>query len=91
MRPLKVAVISQYAILVVGFILWFYIRTSAFMRGPVPNEYYTHSWGFQMLVGSLYLAGALVLLTFIVCVEVGLIDLYRAVKARARRHVDGSN
>jgi hypothetical protein len=89
MRPFKVAVICQYAILIVGFTLWFFIRTSAFMAGPVPNDYYTRSWGFQSLVGLLYLAGALVMLTFVVCVEVGLIDLYRVVRAWViRRRTD---
>jgi len=86
MRPFRVAVVVQYAVLIAVFTSWFYTRTRTFMAGPVPGDYYTHSWGFQLVVGLLYLAGALAFLTFLVCVEVGLIDLYRVVRSRISRH-----
>ena len=85
MRSFKAAVAVQYAVLIAGFISWFYPRTRAFMAGPLPDEYYTHSWGFQLTVGLLYLAGALAFLTFLVCLQAGLIDLYRVVRARILR------
>jgi hypothetical protein len=88
MRSFRVAVLVQYAGLIAAFISWFYPQTRAFMAGPIPNEYYTHTWGFQLTVGLLYLAGALVFLTFLVCVEAGLIDLYRFVRARLLRPRD---
>jgi hypothetical protein len=88
MRGFKVLVVVQYAVLIAAFISWFYPRTRAFMAGPVPGDYYTHSWGFQLAVGLVYLAGALAFLTFLVCVEAGLIDLYRLVRPRILHHRD---
>jgi hypothetical protein len=64
---------------VVGaFTSWWIFRTSAYLRTPIGpyGEYYAHNWGFQGLVGVLYLVGLLAMTTFVIVLERWICSLF---------------
>jgi hypothetical protein len=57
---------------------WWLYRTSAYLRTPIGpyGEYYAHNWGFQGLVGALYLCGLLAITAFVIILERWICSLF---------------
>ena len=55
----KVIGIVQAVIAIGGFVWWWLYRTSSYLSKPIGmhDEYYPHNWGFQLIVGGIYLVG----------------------------------
>lgn len=71
-QGLKRAWLYQLLMLFVCFSIWFYIRTAAYLSGPPDGDLYAQTWSFQLMVGGLYLVGALPLLAVLFLVEAGM-------------------
>jgi hypothetical protein len=64
------------------FILWWLIRAAAYIKTPIRlhDEIYAHNWGFQLIVGSLYLVALVAFTAFVIAVERWLLDLLSRVR-----------
>lgn len=75
----KSVAIPQLLAVLITFLSWWIYRTEIYLRTPIAphDEYYPHNWGFQSVVGSLYLAGLLALTAFVIILERWIYDLGR--------------
>lgn len=76
-KRFKKAWLVQLALFFTAFCVWFYIRTAAYLAGTQDGDLYAQTWSFQLIVGSLYLAGTLPLLAALFLVEAGLFQVAR--------------
>jgi hypothetical protein len=67
----KMIAALQVLVVISVFTSWWLFRTSVYLKTPIGpyGEYYAHNWGFQGMVGALYLIGLLVLTTFVIILE----------------------
>jgi hypothetical protein len=71
----------QLGILLACFLPWYYLRTIAFLAGPPFIDTYTQTWSYQLIMGAILLAGALLALAVLLIVEACLLKLYRRIAA----------
>ena len=71
--------VFQFLAVVVVFASWWLYRTSIYLRASIGphDEYYPHNWGFQGVVGILYLVGLLIPTAFVIMLERWIYDLVR--------------
>lgn len=79
------ACLVQLGILLACFLPWYYLRTVAFLAGPPFVDTYAQTWSYQLVMGSIFLAGALLALTVLLVIEACLLKLYRRVAASRHR------
>lgn len=75
----------QLGILLAWFLPWYYLRTGAFLAGPPFIDTYAQTWSYQVLMGLILLAGALVALAVLLVIEACLLKLYRRIAASKSR------
>ena len=76
LRFKSVAVLQLLAV-IVTFLSWWIYRTEMYLHAPIGphDEYYPHNWGFQSVVGALYLVGLLTLTAFVIILVRWIYDL----------------
>jgi hypothetical protein len=74
----KMMAALQVLVVVGAFTSWWLFRTFAYLRTPIRphGEYYAHNWGFQGMVGFLYLIGLLALTTLVIILERWIYGLF---------------
>jgi hypothetical protein len=73
----KSIAVLQLLLVVVAFVSWWIYKTEIYLHTPIGphDEYYPHNWGFQSVVGGLYLVGLLALTAFVIILERWICDL----------------
>ncbi len=74
----------QLGILLICFFPWYYMRTVAFLAGPPFIDTYAQTWSYQLVMGAILLAGALLALTVLLIIEACLLKLYRRIATSNR-------
>jgi hypothetical protein len=73
------ACLVQLGILLAWFLPWYYLRTASFLAGPPFIDTYAQTWSYQLIMGVIFLAGALVVLAVLLVIEAGLLKFYRRI------------
>lgn len=83
----KMIAMIQILVVIGGFTSWWLYRTAAYLRTPIGphEEYYAHHWGYQGMVGALYLVGLLALTGFVIVLERWVYGLF-ASNGKSRAH-----
>jgi hypothetical protein len=82
----RIALIQCAIVLIACAFGWLYVA-NRFIHTPVQphEEYYTHSWEFQMIVGAIHFVGISAITALVILVEYLLVRSSRARKASAQR------
>lgn len=69
----------QVILVLVGSMVWFYFRTTAYLAGPPDPDTYAWSWEFQLVTFVIIWLPAILLCTgiFLVVERIVLIPIYR--------------
>jgi len=67
----KTIAVFQTLVVVGVFAAWWAFRTTEYLGTPIrpSEEVYAHNWGFQCMVGAIYLVGLLAITAFVLAVE----------------------
>jgi hypothetical protein len=78
------ACVLQLGVLLAWFLPWYYLRTVAFLANPPYGDLYAQTWSYQLVMGTLWLAGLIAALTVVLILEASLLKLYRVARMRWR-------
>ena len=67
----KTMAVFQTLVVVGVFAAWWAFRTTEYLGTPIrpSEEVYAHNWGFQCMVGAIYLVGLLAISAFVLSIE----------------------
>lgn len=75
----------QLSILLICFFPRYYTRMVTFLAGPPLIDTYAQTWSYQLVMGAILLAGALLALTILLIIEACWLKLYRRIAASKHR------
>jgi len=60
-----------------GFFIWWALNASAYLANPQDGDLYAHHWGFQVMVGAVYLLGFCVAVATLLILERCILLLFQ--------------
>ena len=84
----KVVASAQAVVLFAGFFVWWAVNASAYLANPRDGDLYAHHWGFQVMVGAVYLLGFSVAVATLLILEQCILLLFQQ---RARKVTGHAN
>jgi hypothetical protein len=80
----KVVASIQAAVLFAAFFAWWAANASAYLATPQDGDLYAHHWGFQAMVGAVYLLGFSVAVATLLILERCILLMFRQRASKMR-------
>jgi hypothetical protein len=80
----KVVASIQAAVLFAAFFIWWAVNASAYLANPHDGDLYAHHWGFQVMVGAVYLLGFSVAVATLLILEQSILLMFQRRASKMR-------